>query len=63
MASNCLRDSIALLRFLIRRGVAAELVIGVKLYPFAAHCWVQQGPLILNDNLGGAAGFAPILVL
>lgn len=63
LAPNCLRDSIALFRFLARRGIGAELVVGVKLYPFAAHCWVQQGPLVLNDNLDGAAGFSPILIL
>jgi hypothetical protein len=59
---NCLYDSLALRRFLCRRDVAADLVIGVKLHPFGAHCWLQDGTTVLNDALGGALGFKPVLV-
>ncbi|HET9399013.1 MAG TPA: lasso peptide biosynthesis B2 protein [Sphingomicrobium sp.] len=62
-APNCLRDSLALRRFLIRRRIGVQLIIGAKLYPFAAHCWLQHGEMVLNDSLSGAKGFAPILVL
>ena len=62
VAPNCLSDSLALRRFLARRDVAADLVIGVKLHPFGAHCWLQQGTTVLNDALGGARGFKPVLV-
>jgi hypothetical protein len=62
-APNCLRDSLALRRFLMRRGIGVQLIIGAKLYPFAAHCWLQHGELVLNDSLSGAKGFAPIFVL
>lgn len=62
IAPNCLYDSLALRRFLARRDVAADLVIGVRLHPFGAHCWLQEGTTVLNDALGGARGFKPVLV-
>lgn len=62
IAPNCLHDSLALCRFLQRRGIASDLVIGAKLHPFGAHCWVQDGPTVLNDTLAAARGFQPVLV-
>ena len=62
IAPNCLYDSLALRRFLQRRGIGVDLVIGVKLHPFAAHCWVQDETAVLNDSLGSARDFVPILV-
>lgn len=62
IARNCLYDSLALRQFLARRHVPAGLVIGVKLHPFGAHCWLQDGTAVLNDALGGARDFQPVLV-
>lgn len=62
IAPNCLYDSLALRRFLKRRSIAVDLVIGTRLHPFAAHCWLQDGTIVLNDSLAAARGFAPILV-
>jgi len=62
VAPNCLYDSLALRRFLQRRSIPADLVIGTKLHPFAAHCWLQDGGTILNDSLAAARGFSPILI-
>lgn len=59
----CLLDSIALLNFLSRRQLAADLVFGVTGAPFSAHCWVQSGDTILNDTLGNVMGFTPIRVV
>jgi len=59
---NCLYDSLALRRFLRRRSIDVDLVIGVKLHPFAAHCWIQDGTTVLNDSLGSVREFEPILV-
>ncbi|WP_454883423.1 lasso peptide biosynthesis B2 protein [Sphingomonas oryzagri] len=59
----CLRDSIALHRFLSARGLATRLVIGVRLDPFAAHCWLQNADMIVNDICDNVAGYKPILVL
>ena len=59
----CLRDSLALQRLLSARDVAATLVIGVKLDPFAAHCWLQDADLVLNDSLHMVGEYRPILAI
>lgn len=58
---QCLVRSLALKDMLGRRGIAAELVIGVRL-PFSAHCWVQTGPVVMSDTLDRVVGFKPLLV-
>ncbi|MCJ8157044.1 lasso peptide biosynthesis B2 protein [Sphingomonas sp. LaA6.9] len=60
---RCLARSIALLGALRRRRVAAELVFGVTARPFAAHCWVEAGGIVLNDRVEHARLFTPILVI
>lgn len=59
----CLVDSLALLDVLLRLEHRADLVFGVRLDPFAAHCWVQTETVILNDAVDHARNFRPILVL
>lgn len=63
VAPNCLSDSLALVGFLLRRGVRSDLVLGVKLDPFAAHAWVQTRDRLLNDRVDGASEFKPVLVI
>ena len=60
---SCLPDSLALLTCLARRDLAADLVFGVKLHPFSAHCWVQAGDLVLNDAIDQVTVHTPILVV
>lgn len=60
IASRCLPDSLSLVRFLAKRGLHARVVFGVMGDPFAAHCWVQSGPLALNETVGDAESFTPI---
>jgi hypothetical protein len=60
---QCLPRSIALARHCAARGLAAELVIGVRLRPFAAHAWVQAGPWLLNDRLDTVRTYTPILAV
>lgn len=62
LSPNCLVDSLALSAFLSRRGVRSDLVFGVKLDPFAAHCWLQDDRAVLNDGADSVAAFTPILV-
>lgn len=62
-APNCLTDSLALSTFLSRRNVASVLVFGVKLDPFAAHCWLQQDDVILNDAADSVTTFTPIMAI
>lgn len=60
--SNCLLQSLALMHFLGRNRAGATLVFGVTSKPFKAHCWLQSGDLVLNDQLDRIAPFTPILV-
>lgn len=60
IGTSCLLDSVAMLRFLVRRQVSAELVFGVTHNPFAAHCWVQAGDWVLNDTVGNIMSYTPI---
>lgn len=60
---NCLLDSIALVRWLVTKGCPVTLVFGAKLHPFAAHCWVQSGTLLLNDRLETVHRFEPVRVI
>lgn len=59
----CLHDSIAMVRFLARRGLFAHLVFGIMANPLSAHCWVQAGHLVLNDTVGNTRAHTPIRVI
>ncbi|WP_434213483.1 lasso peptide biosynthesis B2 protein [[Pseudomonas] boreopolis] len=56
-------DSLSLLRFLSRRELPANIVFGVTLAPFAAHCWVQAGDIVLNETLSDANAHTPIRMI
>jgi hypothetical protein len=58
----CLLDSLALLEFLASHGMHADWVFGVRTRPFAAHCWVQSGDAVCNDEPERVCRFTPILV-
>lgn len=58
---DCLAQSIAFRRACRRLRIDAQIVIGVCLDPFAAHCWVQLGDIVLNDNVERVRHFTPIL--
>lgn len=62
-ADRCLPRSIALALSLARRQVRSQVVLGVKLAPFAAHCWVQTGNQVLNDSVEEVLRYRPILIL
>ena len=51
-----------LVSYLRRCGLRADWVFAVRLWPFAAHCWVQCGDLCLNDDVERLAPYTPILV-
>jgi hypothetical protein len=59
---RCLPRSVALARALKSAGVVADLVIGVKLHPFEAHCWVQVGGKLVAEESATVAPFTPILI-
>lgn len=60
LPGNCLTDSLALVRWLHEHGAGATLIFGVKLDPFAAHCWVQTGEILLNDHPERVERFCPV---
>ena len=57
----CLFDSFALTLFLLRNGVPTQWTFAVREEPFAAHCWVQHGTVVLNDYLDKARTYTPIM--
>lgn len=57
---ECLVRSALLMRFLQRRGLEADWVFGVRLWPFTAHCWVQLDNICLNDDVERLTSYTPI---
>lgn len=62
-ADRCLPRSVALALCLASDGERTNLVIGVKLAPFGAHCWVQSGGEVLNDSVEEVLRYQPILII
>jgi hypothetical protein len=59
----CLFDSLALLEFLASYDVYPTWVFGVRLEPWGAHCWVQEGQFIFNEGVEEAASYTPIMTI
>lgn len=57
----CLFDSLALLEFLASYRSFPRVVFGVIADPFQAHCWLQEGNVVLNDDLERVRKYRPIL--
>lgn len=53
-------DSLALIEYLSSYRVFPKMVIGVRLMPFTAHTWVQQGTSVFNDSPEFVRQFTPI---
>jgi hypothetical protein len=47
---RCLQRSAATTTLLRKRGLCAEMVIGVQSCPFRAHAWVELAGRIVNDK-------------
>lgn len=60
---RCLPRSLATAHRMLDRGIAPTLVLGVKLGPFEAHCWVQHGATLVNDRIDNVRRFVPIRVV
>lgn len=59
----CLYDSLALIEFLARYRVFPSWIFGIRLEPWAAHCWVQEAGFIFNEDVEEAAGYTPVMVI
>jgi hypothetical protein len=57
----CLFDSLAMLEFLASYRFLPQVVFGVIADPFQAHCWLQEGNVVLNDDLERVGKYKPIL--
>jgi hypothetical protein len=62
-AGQCLPRALAAYALCKRIGVTPTLVFGVRLEPFAAHCWLQLGPDIIVGDLEQVRMFVPILAV
>jgi hypothetical protein len=59
----CLFDSIALIEFLARYGCYPDLIFAVRPELWAAHCWVQDNDMVLNEDVEETEDYAPIMVV
>jgi len=58
---ECLKRSFQLRCLLATRGIACDWVFGVRTWPFAAHCWLQIGDLVVGDRLERIRLYTPIM--
>jgi hypothetical protein len=61
--NRCLVRSLAMYSLCRSLGISIQLVIGVRSDPFAAHAWVQDDGLVLNDGIEQVGYYSPIMVL
>ena len=59
----CLQRSYMMLRYLRGLGFDADWVIGVRTWPFAAHCWLQVETVALDDDHERLAAYTPLMVV
>ncbi|MFC4311363.1 lasso peptide biosynthesis B2 protein [Steroidobacter flavus] len=59
----CLFDSLALLEFLARYDIYPTWVFAVRLEPWGAHCWIQEGPFAFNEDVEQTASYTPIMAV
>jgi hypothetical protein len=59
----CFLDSLALLQFLASRDIYPLWVFGVRMKPFAAHCWLQHEGSVLTDSVERVSSFTPIMTV
>ena len=60
---QCLPDSIAMMALCRREALDVTLIFGVRLDPFAAHCWVQADDVVITGDVDDARMCTPILAL
>lgn len=59
----CLFDSLALMEFLARQRIFPTWVFAVRTDPWAAHCWVQDGRFLLNDDDEDIEEYSPVMTV
>ncbi len=59
----CLMRSLQLRLHLSTLGHRPGWVFGVRTWPFEAHCWLQQGTVVLDDEVERVRSFHPIMMV
>ncbi|WP_336978407.1 lasso peptide biosynthesis B2 protein [Brevundimonas nasdae] len=59
----CLHRAFLLLSMLRASGADATWVFGVRTWPFSAHCWLQVGDAVLDDDPERVFLYTPILAV
>jgi hypothetical protein len=59
----CRLDAPALCALLWAYGRPARLVFGARLEPFSAHCWVEIGAAVVNEDREDVLQYAPIMAV
>ena len=60
---NCYFNSAVLMFYLISLGYRPLWIFGVKVNPFAAHCWVQVEEIVVSDYVQATEVYAPIMAI
>ncbi|MEN5113242.1 lasso peptide biosynthesis B2 protein [Brevundimonas diminuta] len=60
---QCLYRAYLLRAFLASRGRGATWMFGVRTWPFSAHCWLQVGDVLLDDDLDRVGLYTPIMAV
>lgn len=59
---RCLYRAFMLREFLRLAKQDADWIVGVRTWPFEAHCWLQADALLLDDDIDRVSVYTPILV-
>jgi hypothetical protein len=59
----CMFDSLALLHFLEDGEMFPRWIFGATPEPFQAHCWLQEGAVVLNDSLERVCTYTPLMAV
>lgn len=60
---RCLSRSVAIAHTMIDRSIHPDIIMGVRLQPFSAHCWVQHRGILVNDMFDRVRNYVPILLI
>lgn len=59
---RCLPSALVARSFLELEGLSVDIVAGVRSHPFGAHCWLEAGGMVIDDDLDRVSAYTPIVV-
>lgn len=60
---QCVYRAYLLRACLAAQGLGSTWIFGVRTWPFSAHCWLQIGDVLLDDDLDRVGLYTPILAV